>query len=262
MHHEVLDHGYVTLVEHWGSDERIIEAARMSTGGGFKRWGDPAANPPTRGDERLLRYLYENKHATPFEMAGVVLEVKAPIFVFRQWHRHRTQSYNEMSARYTPLPNEDYVPTPDRLVQASSKNKQAGKVKGALELDLDNAHDIGCMMREHNRRTQALYQTLLAEGAPKELARLVLPVSRYSCMRASANLRNWLAFMTLRCDPHAQYEIRVYAEAIAKIIDQLFPRTYELWVEGVERAANDRLMREFVSSLYTAVFEDWKEQKK
>src|SRR5687768_11849567 len=130
---KVLDHGYVTLIEGWGSDERIVEAARMSTGKGFNGWGpleerctacggfgcravagtDGNLGPCTAcdgkgfrqvpGDERLLAYLWNNKHSTPFEMAGVTIEVKAPIFVFRQWHRHRTQSYNEMSARYTPL---------------------------------------------------------------------------------------------------------------------------------------------------------------
>jgi thymidylate synthase (FAD) len=99
---ELLDHGYVELIESWGSDERIIEAARMSTGKGFTGWG----TPEKPGDEKLLRFLWKNQHATPFEMAGMTIEVKAPIFVFREWHRHRTQSYNEMSARYVPLPDE------------------------------------------------------------------------------------------------------------------------------------------------------------
>src|SRR6185295_451000 len=97
----VLDRGYVRLVDVWGSDRTIIEAARMSTGKGFLGWGDEGKP----GDEKLLRFLWENKHATPFEMAGATFEIEAPIFVFREWHRHRTQSYNEMSARYTPLPD-------------------------------------------------------------------------------------------------------------------------------------------------------------
>jgi len=101
---EILDHGYIQQVDAWGSDEAIIEAARMSTGKGFLGWG--SAERP--GDEKLLRFLYENKHATPFEMAGLTIEVQAPIFVFREWHRHRTQSYNEMSARYAPLPDLNY----------------------------------------------------------------------------------------------------------------------------------------------------------
>src|ERR1041385_5991189 len=100
----VLDHGYIQLIETWGSDERIVEAARISTNKGFLGWGTTEAP----GDEKLLRYLYEHKHATPFEMAGMIVEVQAPIFVFREWHRHRTQSYNELSARYTLLPDTNY----------------------------------------------------------------------------------------------------------------------------------------------------------
>lgn len=555
---KVLDYGYVKLVETWGSDERIIEAARMSTGGGFKGWGPVCKNckrpidvsddlntdqalvdrqgfwcthcdnyeGTKQGDEKLLRYLYENKHATPFEMAGMVIEVKAPIFIYRQWHRHRTQclapdtlvhfespnrgaresrrvykltmqqlwerwqptvrkdrperqsnalqkwervqgmllrcfdeeagefvttkildvikgapkpmvrvttasgrtitatrehrfltnagwqslgtaiddglsltlegtrrgrdmrwevppvvperetwapvpggwayevssagrvrrvncdpkkptvgaqgydvvslsrggksyartvhrlvleafrgerprgqearhlngnradnrlsnlawgtpkenaadrithdsqqrlgpvfeeivsvenageqptfdlsvkepwhnfsaegfvvhnSYNEMSARYTPLPAEDYLPPVDRLVVTDSKNKQAGKAKGARELTESTATHLQEMMKQHFEVTESLYQTMLAAGTPKELARLVLPVSRYSVMRASANLRNWLAFMTLRCDPHAQQEIRDYANVVATMIGEAFPRAYGLWLEG------------------------------
>src|ERR1700722_1823180 len=132
MGKSILDFGYLAVVESWGSDERIVEAARMSTGKGFNGWGPTKEGNP--GDEKLLRFLYENAHATPFEMAGVVIEVQAPIFVFREWHRHRTQSYNEMSARYTPLPDVNYIPTVDRLLINSKSNKQAGTIKGAEEL--------------------------------------------------------------------------------------------------------------------------------
>lgn len=117
---KVLDCGYIELIESWGSDERIIEAARMSTGKGFNGWGTPGAP----GDEKLLAYLYNHKHMTPFEMAGVVIEVKAPIFVFREWHRHRTQSYNEMSARYIPLPDENYIPTIERVMMSGGTNSR------------------------------------------------------------------------------------------------------------------------------------------
>jgi thymidylate synthase (FAD) len=113
----VLDSGYVDFIESWGSDERIIEAARMSTAKGFNGWGTPEAP----GDEKLLAYLYNNNHATPFEMAGMVIEVKAPIFVFREWHRHRTQSYNEMSTRYVPLPDENYIPSIERLMMGGGR---------------------------------------------------------------------------------------------------------------------------------------------
>lgn len=224
----VLDHGYLEYVEHWGSDERIIEAARMSTQGGFKGWGTSDAP----GDEKLLAYLYNNKHATPFEMAGIVIEVKAPIFVFREWHRHRTQSYNEMSSRYTPLPNENYIPTVERLMRnAGTSNRQAGTVKGSGELTEYMAKRFQEALQQSYEQAETLYQDSLRAGVPKELARVCLPVGRYSKMRASANLRNWLAFLTLRSDEKAQEEIRVYADEVGKILAELFPRTWELFVK-------------------------------
>lgn len=221
---EVLDHGHVELVESYGSDERIIEAARMSTGKGFKGWP---------GDEKLLAYLWANKHHTPFEMAGVVIEVQAPIFVFREWHRHRTQSYNEMSARYEPLPDVNYVPTVERLMlHAGGSNKQAGTVKGSVELTEVRAEDFRAELIHSYHRAQFLYEGALASGVPKELARVHLPVGRYSRMRASANLRNWLAFLTLRKHPAAQWEIRQYAIAVHSILSELFPRTLSLFDAG------------------------------
>jgi thymidylate synthase (FAD) len=225
MRREILDHGYIEAVEHWGSDERIIEAARMSTGKGFKGWGTPDAP----GDEKLLRFLYEHKHATPFEMAGLVIEVKAPIMVYREWHRHRTQSYNEMSARYTPLPDENYVPTVERLLINSKTNKQAGTVAGAAELTPGYAEHFRESLAKMYADQELLYRAALEMGVPKELARVHLPVGRYSRMRASANLRNWLAFLTLRMDSAAQWEIRQYANALGDIIAEKFPRTWELF---------------------------------
>lgn len=177
-----------------------------------------------------FRYLYTHKHATPFEMAGMVIEVQAPIFVFREWHRHRTQSYNEMSARYTPLPDVNYIPTVDRLLTSDSKNKQASST--GSQLDQVGAERFQKWLADNYVNTQSLYQAALDMGVPKELARLCLPVARYSKMRASANLRNWLAFLTLRMDNAAQYEIRQYANVVGGIISELFPRTWELFVEG------------------------------
>jgi thymidylate synthase (FAD) len=241
----ILDYGYVELVETWGSEERIIEAARMSTGKGFLGWGPnpcPMCEVDGRsveqcvakvhGDEKLLRYLHENAHATPFEMAGAIVEVKAPIFVFREWHRHRTQSYNEMSARYTSLPDENYVPTVERLMVNSKSNKQAGTVKGAAELTEKDAEGFRESLRMTYSLCEDLYQKALASGVPKELARVHLPVGRYSRMRASANLRNWLAFLTLREAPGAQWEIRQYAGALHTILKTHFPRTLALHEEG------------------------------
>jgi|SRR6185312_7916260 len=226
----LFDHGYVKFIEHWGNDERIIEAARMSTGGGFKGWGPKPDGSP--GDEKLLRYLYENRHATPFEMAGMVIEVKAPIMVFREWHRHRTQSYNEMSARYMPLPNANYTPTIHRCLRMDSKNRQAGRAKGAGELTHEQALDWLSQLQTCYDVCEQTYQNGLALGVPKELARLPVPVGRYSVMRASANLRNWLAFLTLRMDKKAQEEIRCYATTVGLFIAELFPRTWNLFLSG------------------------------
>lgn len=519
----VLDHGFINCVETWGSDERIVEAARMSTGKGFLGWGPRCsscggdfpclgcgnAESHKPGDEKLLAYLYDNRHSTPFEMGGLIIEVQAPIFVFREWHRHRTQclagdaeitcvtptdttfkrtikelfdlkhggvvdqapsetrngvskagtpvwrearrknpwrvrvlpncqqrllrvldeetglftvanmadvwesgikpifelragkravkasaehpfltrrgwvktkdiragdevarmgkvaanerpippalrqgigvwttmmrarlipagrryachlcgekfdaadleldhvvpvsldlklaldvdnlspacaachrgktedeqpsregmsrrgvrwetveslpsfigeemtydievdgahhnycandlvvhnSYNEMSARYTPLPDLNYVPTVERLMfNAGTTNKQAGTVSGAGVLTEAKAEAFRTYLQMNYEADEGLYQDALKNGIPKELARIHLPVGRYSRMRASANLRNWLGFLTLRSHPAAQYEIRVYAEAVADILRQSFPRTMALFDKG------------------------------
>lgn len=277
----VLDHGYVALIDTWGGDEQIIEAARMSTNKGFLGWGPktvhmrecgicmtiedepggkhdcPLTNKPhdwlvedgsgvdrqVPGDEKLLSYLWTNKHYTPFEMAGLTIEVQAPIFVFREWHRHRTLSaaldddigidaYNELSARYTPLPDVNYVPTVERLmINAGTTNKQAGTTQDALSLTIENAELFQQKLRETYTATQARYEVALLLGVPKELARLHIPVGRYSRMRASANLRNWLAFLTLRMDDAAQWEIRQYANEVGKLIAAQFPRTWALFEE-------------------------------
>lgn len=262
---DILDHGYIELIEHWGSDERIIEAARMSTSKGFLGWGpeveykctncnytqndnepiDKHLRCPTQlcdrelvyrlvhhGDEKLLSYLYKNKHMTPFEMAGIIIEVQAPIFVFREWHRHRTQSYNELSARYTELPNLFYTPSLERMLKSgqSKINKQSSDV--ALTQD----HAIMCQgsmisLYEHARE---LYEGMLKDGVAKEIARLVIPVAQYSRMRANANLRNWLQFLTLRMAPNAQWEIRQYANVVHEILTEKFPRAMQLFDEGEE----------------------------
>ena len=227
MRKQILDHGYLQLVETWGSDERIIEAARMSTDKGFLGWG----TPEEPGDERLLAYLMKNRHDTPFEMAGLIVEVQAPIFVFREWHRHRTQAFNELSARYTPLPDMNYMPTAERCLVVNGANKQANNSQGSREL----THDAAIFWLEQLNalyvQAEDVYRLGLEFGIPKELARLPVPVARYSRMRASANLRNWLAFLTLRQAPNAQYEIRVFANALGEIIAEKFPRTWELFLK-------------------------------
>ena len=230
---DVLDHGFVRLVETWGGgDSRmpeagIVEAARQSTQGSFRGW---------RRDARLLRYLHQNKHSTPFEFAGMVIEVRAPLFVFREWHRHRTQSYNEMSARYAPLPDLNYLPTWEEVHRRSherdEKNRQAGKLDGAPAITPSAASRFVENLRAIYEGFEIEYQGALKEGVPKELARCGMPVGRYSQMRASAVLRNWLAFLTLRLDPAAQWEIRQYAHAVHQLVVENFPHTAALWTEG------------------------------
>lgn len=259
---KVLDHGYVALIEAWGSDERIIEAARMSTGKGFLSWGpkcracgdtldterdcpEPRGVPcvdsgkgghvfDAPGDEKLLRFLWENKHHTPFEMAGATFEIQAPIFVFREWHRHRTQSYNELSARHTPLPDVNYIPSVERLMLGSDgKNRQAGTAAGAGVLTVEAAEKFRQSLKIVYEGQQQLYEDALDAGVPKELARVHLPLGRYSRMRASANLRNWLGFLALRSsskNPAAQWEIRQFADAALDALVPTFPRTLALFL--------------------------------
>lgn len=227
----VLDHGYVAKVEVWGSDRAIVESARMSTQKGFLGWGPDEDGKP--GDEKLLGYLWRKAHSTPFEFAGLIVEVQAPIFVFREWHRHRTQSFTEASARYSPLPSVDYVPTVERLMLGGGHlTKQAGAIAGARELTRDAAEAFRQMLQESYSESENCYQSALAAGVPKELARVMLPVGRYSTMRATANLWNWLHFLNLRLAENAQWEIRQYAQAVSDILTDAFPRTMGLFQES------------------------------
>lgn len=247
---DVLDHGYVDLIEAWGTgidgvddvddvvflengecynnreddyEVGIIEAARQSTQGSFRGWEQ---------DTKLLRYLFKNNHMTPFEFSGMVIEVQAPIFVFREWHRHRTQSYNEMSARYAPLPDLYYTPTPTRVLMTQSGNKQATSVDGKPVYEGTTAERFcDTHLQQVYRLAEEVYQSALSAGIPKELARLVMPVGHYSRMRASASLRNWLQFLTLRLDSAAQWEIRQYAAAVSQVVAEKFPQVWALFEE-------------------------------
>ena len=227
---DILDHGFVRLVEDWGRGDSgipeagIIEAARQSTQGSFRGWDS---------DRKLLRYLHTNKHSTPFEFAGMVIEVRAPIFVFREWHRHRTQSYNEMSARYSPLPDLNYIPTVERIMlNANDSNKQAGAARGSSQITAGQALLFRRGLITTYQEFERDYQYALSAGVPKELARCGMPVGRYSQMRAATCLRNWLGFLTLRMDPAAQWEIRQYANAVHAIVLEKFPETGALFDAG------------------------------
>jgi len=230
---ELLDHGFVRLVSYmqpvplpdneprpidWNGDLEISRNARVS----YDAEGRPE-------DEKLINYLYTNGHNTPFESMTFTFEVKAPIFVFRQWHRHRTQSYNELSARYRELPEEFYIPEPHLVGQQNKDNKQMRNTMTAEEfyaLREDQQVAIQLKLESMNKHNQAafkLYREMLADGMPRELARSVLPVATYSHMFATVNLNNLFKFISERSHEHAQYEIRVYSDALLKLIEPIVP---------------------------------------
>lgn len=220
---DVLDHGFVRLVDSMGSDLSIVRAARVSYDAEW-RTGEDAGK-----DEKLIAYLMRNKHTSPFESVSFTFEVKAPIFVFRQWHRHRTWSYNEVSARYSELPEELYVPELDKITTQSVDNKQM-----RTEVQHENAHMIQSMIKHCNKEAFDVYRQLIESGCPRELARLVLPVATYSHMFASVDLHNLFHFLRLRLHSHAQYEIRVYAEAMLELIKPVVPVAAKYFIESLD----------------------------
>jgi thymidylate synthase (FAD) len=216
---DVLDHGYVRLVDHMGGDLSVVRAARVSYDAAW-RAGEDAGS-----DRRLINYLWEHRHSTPFEAVTLTFEVHAPIFVFRQWHRHRTWSFNELSARYRELPEEFYVPD-TAVLKAQSKNNKQGR---GDDLDPVIVAATQELMRAQCESAFDAYRAMLETGVARELARSVLPVSTYSTMFATVNLLNLLKFLTLRSDQHAQYEIRVYADAMRELARQVTPVCVEAW---------------------------------
>lgn len=218
---DVLDNGFVRLVDHMGSDLSIVRNARVSYDAEWRAGDDEGS------DARLINYLYKHSHNTPFEAVTFTFDVKAPIFVFRQWHRHRTQSYNELSARYRELPETFYVPEVNQITTQSEDNKQMRTDKLNV-----NAEAIQRGIYDQNRAAFATYRELLANGCPRELARSVLPVGTYSHMFATMNLHNLFGFLRERLHEHAQYEIRVYAEAMLKLIEPIVPVAVEAFNKG------------------------------
>jgi thymidylate synthase (FAD) len=225
---DVLDHGFVRLVESMGNDLSIVRAARVSYDADWRAGEDEGS------DKRLINYLWRNGHTSPFEAVTLTFEVKAPIFVLRQWHRHRTWSYNELSARYRELPEEFYIPHPEDVGVQSTDNKQGRELVG-------NADALRCVeineMREACLHSFRVYRALIEAKWPRELARSVLPVNTYSHMFATVNLLNLFRFLTLRCDTHAQYEIRVYAQAMRELARKVAPVALSAWATKVSQTA-------------------------
>lgn len=219
MKQNVLDHGFVRLVDHMGDDLSVVRAARVSYDADWR------AGQESGSDARLIRYLWTNKHTSPFEAVTFTFEVMAPIFVFRQWHRHRTWSFNEVSARYAELPEVFYVPSPDNIGKQSKDNKQARD-------DAEPDYGASEIIERSCRAAFRSYHDLINRGVPRELARSVLPVATYSRMFATVDLLNLMKFLSLRDHQHAQYEIRVYAEAMRELITPIVPVCMDAFAEG------------------------------
>lgn len=215
---KVLDHGYVRYVDSMGQDSDVIEAARMSTGKGFEDW---------KKDFHLLDFLYRHKHTSPFEMCEFVIEVQCPVVVVWEWVRHRTQSYNIFSGRYAVMPDLHYLPAPERVQKQSKMNKQGS----AEVMPLEEALQFIARLETGQREIYQDYEQAIETGVANELARLNTPMTRYTKMRVKANVLNWLRFFNLRLRDNAQYEIRVFAQAVADIFKQLWPKTWELFEE-------------------------------
>jgi thymidylate synthase (FAD) len=214
----VLSHGFVVLVDYMGNDAAIVQAARVSYGQGTKS---------VRDDRGLIRYLMRHRHTTPFEMVEYKFLVRLPIFVARQWIRHRASSTNEYSARYSIVPDEYEVPPVEEVRHQSTRNRQGrgdalpAEVVDRFRTDLD----------EISQRAYAAYTRALDAGVARETARLLLPVAYYTQWYWKVNLHNLFHFLSLRLDPHAQEEIRLYAAEVAKIARVVCPIAFEAFEE-------------------------------
>tara|TARA_R110002124_G_scaffold54062_9_gene154320 strand:- start:3214 stop:4128 length:915 start_codon:yes stop_codon:yes gene_type:complete len=215
--HPVLDHGFVRAIDYMGDDSAIVQAARVSYGAGTKH---------VQNDEGLIRYLMRHWHSTPFEMCEVKLHVKLPVFVARQWIRHRTANVNEYSARYSILDREFYIPEPAQLAAQSSVNNQG---RGAV-LHGEEAARVLALLKSDAAQMYDHYEDMLSQdgqqGLARELARMNLPMNIYTQWYWKTDLHNLFHFLRLRADDHAQFEIRVYAEAIAAMVADWVPLAY------------------------------------
>ena len=215
--HDVLDHGFVRVIDYMGDDSAICQAARVSYGKGTKS---------VQNDEGLIRYLMRHWHSTPFELCEIKLHVKLPVFVARQWIRHRTANVNEYSARYSILDREFYIPEPDALAAQSVVNNQG---RGEA-LSGEEAERVLRYLRDDAMRSYDHYEEMISQdgqqGLARELARMNLPANIYTQWYWKVDLHNLFHFLRLRADAHAQYEIRVYADAICEMVKDWVPAAY------------------------------------
>ena len=221
----VLDHGFIRVVDYMGNDSAVVQAARVSYGAGTRK---------VREDQGLIRYLIRHRHTTPFEMCEIKFHVKLPIFVARQWIRHRTANINEYSARYSILDNEFYIPAPEHLARQSSTNRQG---RGSV-LEGSQALTVMRMLRDDATRAHAHYVEMMdisgdekdqadSPGLARELARMNLTLNFYTQWYWKVNLHNFMHFLSLRGDQHAQYEIRAYANVMLEILKKWVPDTFD-----------------------------------
>ncbi|MDO5631308.1 MAG: FAD-dependent thymidylate synthase [Paracoccus sp. (in: a-proteobacteria)] len=215
--HPVLDHGFLRVIDYMGDDAAIVQAARVSYGRGTKS---------VQNDEGLIRYLMRHWHSTPFEMCEVKFHVKLPVFVARQWIRHRTANVNEYSARYSILDREFYIPAPEHLAAQSTQNNQG---RGEV-LQGEEAARVLDMLRQDAMRSYDHYESMLSQdgqqGLARELARMNLPANIYTQWYWKVDLQNLLHFLRLRADAHAQYEIRAYADVMCRIVADWVPYAF------------------------------------
>jgi len=226
----VLDHGFIRVIDYMGDDSSIVQAARVSYGKGTKK---------VSTDEGLIRYLMRHRHSTPFEMCEIKYHIKLPIFIARQWIRHRTANVNEYSARYSILDKEFYVPAKEQLATQSASNRQGrGNILGESQ-----ANEVLKILKDDATRTYSNYEIMLNErfdgtvidekknGLARELARMNLTLNTYTQWYWKTDLLNLLNFLFLRSDDHAQYEIRVYADKMLETVKKWVPITYEAFMD-------------------------------
>lgn len=237
----VLDHGYVRLADHMGNDLTVVRRARHM----------PDAEWRGDRDIKLIYYLMKNKHTSPFEFVEFDFEIKAPIFVARQWMRHRTWNYNEISGRYQELPEETYAPESRHVGVQSPSNHQGRIISDERQQIEDNL--VPAIIDQASGAAFETYRELLRREVPRELARCVLPLSIYTVFSAKVDLHNLLHFLNLRLDEHAQYEIRVYAEAIRKLIHPIVPVTMAAWLAGRQPAVPKDRMVEKIEAIIASL---------
>jgi thymidylate synthase (FAD) len=227
--YDVLDHGFIRVIDYMGDDNAITQAARVSYGKGTKS---------VQNDEGLIRYLMRHWHSTPFEMCEIKLHVKLPVFVARQWIRHRTANVNEYSARYSILDREFYIPAPEHLNAQSVINNQG---RGAV-LEGEEAAKVLDILKSDSNRAYDNYEQMISDegqdGLARELARMNLPANIYTQWYWKVDLHNLFHFLRLRADSHAQYEIRVYADAICKVVADWVPAAYSAFEDYRMGGAN------------------------